>query len=94
MALNNGWLVSFSIPADLAPVKINRILSVCTSALASALLLTAVPQNRAADPAVAGRGPNAKGTDASISGEESVGLNRDASDVVKAVEQPLNAKKK
>jgi nitrite reductase (NO-forming) len=50
-------------------MKINWILSLCTGALASAVLLTA-PPSRAAETAVAGRGPNAKGSDPTISGEE------------------------
>ena len=51
-------------------MKINWILSICTGALASAFLLAAIPVCNAAEAAVAGRGPKAKGNDPTISGEE------------------------
>jgi nitrite reductase (NO-forming) len=51
-------------------MKIDQVLSLCTGALASVLLFTAVPPTIAAESTVASRGPNAKGFDPTISGEE------------------------
>ncbi len=55
-------------------MKINALSSLCARALASALLVTAPSLAPGAEAAVAARGPNAKGADPTVTGEETAVL--------------------